>query len=263
MKNDILKLRMIDNIPSLAPFLLKTAFEGEQIYINPAYLAINRSEEESIKQVISEKVRPIIDKVVGTNEKDGVGFSQRFINAIWDPTNPKPALFIEAFKIDTSDVADVFSAWKGESFYQYQFGRNRVQIAEILKWFKSDLSTPIDIRENKHFAEQQNMYKAAINAKILNVISNINQIFRDFDGCYEKFVGEGDPIPFRNFLMTLSRRYWILGYCCTSLVHCRNIFERSIEEGARRQLKFEQMNEMLTRMDASLSSKSSGGPEIG
>jgi len=263
MKNDIIKLRMIDNIPSLDPFLLKTAFEGEKININPAYLGMKGSEEDSIKRVISQKVRPIIDKALGTNDKDVGGRSQRFIDAIWDPDNPKPALFIQSFKIEKSEVADVFSAWKGVSFYQHQFGQNRAQIAEILKWFKSDLSTPIDIREHKHFAEQQNMYKASINAKILNVISNINQIFRDFDGCYEKFIGAGDPIPFRNFLMTLHHRYWTLGYCCTSLVHCRNIFDRSIEEGARGQLKFEQMNEMLTRMNASLSSKSSGVPEIG
>ena len=217
MINDLAKLKTIDEIPSLDPFLLKTAFERDKIDVNPAYLAVGAKEEDAIKRVITDKVRPIVSKALGFDAKGSKDKSQRFIDAIWDPTIPEATLFIEAFKIDKAEVANVFSAWKGLSFYQYQFGRNRVLIAEILKWFKSEQSIPIDFRQNKHFAEQQNMFKSAIQKRMINILSNINQIFKDFDGCYANFIDAGDPIPFRNFLVTSHFRYWILGYCCTSL----------------------------------------------
>lgn len=256
MKNDLVKLSMIDEIPSLDPFLLKTAFERDKIEINPAYLAMGSGEEGAIKRVISDKVRPIVGKAMGGGGGGGQDKSQRFIDAIWDPSIPEAGLFIQAFKIEESQVGNVFSAWKGVSFYQYQFARNRGLIAEILKWYKSEQSIPIDFRANKHFAEQQNMFKARIQKKMINIVSNINQIFKDFDACYANFIDKGDPVPFRNFLISSHFRYWILGYCCTSLIHCRNIFERFMEAGIKGQLTFEQMNEMLTNMDGSLSSQS-------
>ena len=165
MKNDLVKLNMIDEVPSLDPFLLKTAFERDNIAINPAYLAMGPGEEESIKRVISDKVRPIVSKALGVNIGRGNDKSQRFIDAIWDPSIPEAGLFIQAFKIEESQVANVFSAWKGVSFYQYQFTQNRVLIAEILKWFKSEQSAPIDLRQYKHFAEQQKMFKVNIQKK--------------------------------------------------------------------------------------------------
>jgi hypothetical protein len=146
MVNDLAKLKTIDEIPSLDPFLLKTAFERDKIVINPAYLAVGDKEEDAIKRVISDKVRPIVSKALGLESKGGNDKSQRFIDAIWDPNIPEAALFIEAFKIDKAEVANVFSAWKGVSFSQYQFAQNRALIAEILKWFKSEQSIPIDFR---------------------------------------------------------------------------------------------------------------------
>jgi hypothetical protein len=262
MINDLAKLKTIDEIPSLDPFLLKTAFERDKIEVDPAYLAVGDKEEQAIKRVISDKVRPIVSKALGFDAKGSNDKSQRFIDAIWDPNIPEAGLFIEAFKIDKSEVANVFSAWKGVSFYQYQFSRNRALIAEILKWFKSEQSIPIDFRQNKHFAEQQNMFKTAIQKRMIDILSNINQVFKDFDGCYANFIDDGDPIPFRNFLVTSHFRYWILGYCCTSLSHCRNIFERYMETSIKGQLTFEQTAEMLTNMDGTLSSQSSMSSDL-
>ncbi len=255
IKRDIQKLSIIDEIPSLDPFLLKTTFERHKIEIDEAYLDMADGEERKIKSAISERVQPIVGRALGGSAADNSKQSQRFVDAIWDPSLPEASLFIEAFKIERGEVNNVFGAWKGVSFYQQQFAINRVAIAEIIKWFKSDLSTPIDIRMNKAFEEQLKMFKTRTQKRMMNVVSNINQIFKDYDNCYQQFIEEGDPIPFRSFLITSHYRYWILGYCCTSLIHCRNIFDRAISQGVRGQLSFEAMNEMLTNMDSTLSSQ--------
>ena len=51
------------------------------------------------------------------------------------------------------------------------------------------------------------MYKQSIQRKMMNILSNINQVFKDYDNCHQKFVEEGDPTPFRNFLVTSRYRY--------------------------------------------------------
>ena len=262
IKRDIQKLTIIDEIPSLDPFLLKTTFERHKIDIDEAYLNIAEGEEQKIKDAISERVRPIVSWALGTSASENSKQSQRFVDAIWNPSLPEASLFIEAFKIDRGEVDNVFGAWKGVSFYQQQFVRNRGAIAEIIKWFKSDLSVPVDIRMNKAYEEQLKMFKAHTRKRMMNVVSNINQIFKDYDLCYQKFIEDGDPIPFRSFLITSHYRYWILGYGCTSLIHCRNIFDRALAQGVRGQLTFDNMNEMLTNMDSTLSSQATTTPDL-
>ncbi|WP_193181439.1 hypothetical protein [Nisaea sediminum] len=261
MTRDFRRLSLIDDLPSLDPFLLKAALEREKLSYNPAYLQMKEGEEENIKSVIRDKVRPIVNKALGADETDSAK-TKRFIDAIWDPTIPEAALFIEAFKIDNKEVANVFSAWKGVSFYQYQFEENKPQIAEVIGWIKSEHSLPIDHREHRAFLEQQKMFKERVLKKILNVVGNINQIFKDFESCYRKFIEEGDPVAFRNFLITSHYRYWLLGYCCTSLMHTRNIFDRARSESVRGALRFDQLNDMLANMDATVSSKAGGAKDL-
>ena len=257
MKRDLTFLQMIDDLPSLDPFLLKTAFVRHKVQCNPAYLLMGEEEEDNIKSVIRDKVRPIVNKALGADANE-TSKTQRFIEAIWDPTIPEAALFIQAFKIDSKEVANVFCAWKGVSFYQYQFEINKPLIADVIRWLKSEKSTPIDHREHRAFLPQQEMFKQQVLKKTLNVLANINQIFKDFDACYKKFISDGDPISFRNFLITSHYRYWLLGYCCTALMHTRNIFERCLSEGTRGTLRFEQLNDMLMNIDSTVSSKSQG-----
>ncbi len=261
MKRDFSFLQTIDDLPSLDPFLLKTAFERHKVVCNPAYLMMRDGEEDKIKSVIRNKVRPIVNKALGADANE-TRKTQRFIDAIWDPTIPEAALFIQAFKIDSKEVANVFSAWKGVSFYQYQFEINKPLIAEVIRWLKSEKSIPLDHREHRAFLPQQEMFKQQVLKKTLNLLANINQIFKDFDASYTKFINDGDPIAFRNFLITSHYRYWLLGYCCTALMHTRNIFERCLSEGTRGTLRFEQLNDMLTNIDSTVSSKSQGAKDL-
>lgn len=261
MQRDLSFLQMIDDLPSLDPFLLKTAFERHKVVCNPSYLVMKDGEEDKIKSVIRNKVRPIVNKALGADVNETTK-TQRFIDAIWDPTIPEAALFIQAFKINSKEVANVFSAWKGVSFYQYQFEINKPLIADVIRWLKSEKSKPIDHREHRAFLPQQEMFKQQVLKKTLNVLANINQIFNDFDTCYTKFISDGDPIAFRNFLVTSHYRYWLLGYCCTALMHTRNIFERCLSEGTRGTLRFEQLNDMLTNIDSTVSSKSQGANDL-
>jgi hypothetical protein len=45
-------------------------------------------------------------------------------------------------------------------------------------------------------------------------------------------------------------------------MHIRNIFDRSRSEGVRGALRFEQLNDMLANMDATVSSKAGGAKDL-
>jgi hypothetical protein len=99
------------------------------------------------------------------------------------------------------------------------------------------------------------MFRQAVVRKLRNLIANVNGIFGEYTDCHGKFLNGGDPKPFRNFLAGVYRRYWVLGYCSMAVLHTVNIHERYMLSAIKNRLQFEQIEEMLKRMDASLSSQ--------
>jgi hypothetical protein len=255
-ERDVAILRTIDSVPSLDPFLLKSALLRFSADIHPAYFAISESEEESIKVLIASKVNPIVARALGLKDDADVNErSQRFLLALWDPSMPEAKLFVSAFGISGEQASLIFEGWKGVTFYEHTFTRNLHQVAGVLRWLTSSDATPIDSREFKHYKDQQDMFRQAVVKKLRNLIANVNGIFAEYTECHGKFLHGGDAKPFRNFLAGVYRRYWVLGYCSMAVLHTCNIHERFMREAIQNRLRFEQIEEMLKRMDASLSSQ--------
>jgi hypothetical protein len=255
-ERDIDILRTIDTIPSLDPFLLKSALQKHLADIHPAYFVISQAEEDGIKSLIAEKVNPIVARALGLKSAADVNErSQRFLQALWDPTMPEAKLFVSAFGISGDQAQQIFEGWKGVTFYVHTFTKNLQQVAGVLRWLTGPDSAPLDAREFKHLKEQQDMFRQSVVKKLRNLISNVNGIFGEYTECHGKFLNGGDPKPFRNFLAGVYRRYWVLGYCSMAVLHTVNIHERYMSSAIKNRLQFEQIEEMLKRMDASLSSQ--------
>lgn len=253
---DVEKLFMLDEAPSLDPFLLKSTFDRRGLTINPVYLDLPQSEENRLKQLIVQKVEPIVSAaMVGQGGARSGGRSKRFVDAIWDPTLPEAQLFVRAFRLDAAEAENVFNGWKGVSYYQNVFDTNREGLKGVVSWFRSDASRPMDEFQNKPYMPQLEMLKQSVFKKIVNILRNVNQVFVDYDASYDMFMKDKNPIPFRNFLKTAKSRYWILGFCCSALIHCINIFDRTIGGSMSGRLNFEQLNDMLVSMQGTLSSQ--------
>ena len=255
-ERDVEILRTIDTIPSLDPFLLKSALSKHLAEIHPGYFQISEAEENGIKSLIASKVNPIVAKALGlTSVTDVNERSARFLQALWDPTMPEAKLFVSAFGISGDQAPQIFEGWKGVSFYEHTFNRNKASTAKLLAWLNSPDATPLDIREYKHYKEQQEMFRQQVIKKLRNIVSNVSSIFGEYTVCHGKFLNEGDPKPFRQFLAGVYRRYWVLGYCSMAVLHASNIFERFMVSAVQNKLTFDQCEEMLKRMDVSLSSQ--------
>ena len=253
--SDFHKLNILDEIPSLDPFLIKTAFDGKKISLDQAYISLPFNVEKSIKASISRKIRPIIERAVGGSKAAKADSRIKFVNAIWDPSLPEAQLFIKSFRIDPKQSSIIFGAWKGLAFYEHQFSQQAPHIGSFLKWLNSKSSTPFDIMQNRAHKEQQEMFKKHIDRRIRNMINNVLSIFRSFHNSYDAFIVGSDPVPFRNYLLSASRRYWVLGYCCTALANSISVFNRTMEESYNGQISFDKLNDMLFFIDASINSR--------
>ncbi len=252
---DIVKLKIIDEIPSLDPFLLKATFDQYRIEIPPAFLRLARDEEIIIKTMITQRIMPVVARALDLDRSDIQKHCEKFVQAIWNPGLPEASLFTEALRLDRRQAAPVFIAWKGITFYQLQFERGIAKIRDILQWLTGVSAVPYDIHLHMIHREQHEMFKATVERKLRNAVSKVEQVLRNYDFAYGTLVNGNDPLPFRNFLITANARYWVLGYCCMCMNHCRNIFERAMSRSNLGRLSFVQFGQLLSNMDTVLNSQ--------
>ena len=241
---------MIDDLPSLDPFLLKESFGLAGFKVSQKYFEISAKEEHEIRELIQDKILPIVGTALGVRSRvDLINKSKGFLEAIWDPTLPEAALFVSAFGISTGDSSSVFGAWKGITYYQHAFQRNRERLALVFSWMGSELSVPIDIQQNRAYAEQQRMYKHSVVTRMKEMVRELGGIFREYESCYSEFLDRANPKPFREFLLSASQIYWLLGYCTTAIVHICTAFRTMVLARQTRRLSFEHTNVLLSRLD--------------
>jgi hypothetical protein len=229
--NDIDILNMIDDLPSLDPFLLKESFGLAGFKISPRYFEINPKEEHEIRELIQDKILPIVGTALGVRSRiDLINKSKGFLESIWDPTLPEASLFVSAY-------------------YQYSFQRYRERLALVFSWMGSELSIPVDLQQNRAYAEQQRMYKHSVVTRMKDMVRELGQIFREYESCYSEFLDRANPKPFREFLLNANKIYWMLGYCTTAIIHICTCFRSMVLARQSRRLSFDNTNVLLSRLD--------------
>lgn len=257
---DMAMLQLLEGVPSFDPFLLKSILNDKKISVNDLYLNVVKEEEAEVRQVIEQRVRPIVVRAYsGMPPAEAEARTQSFIDGIWDPDSTDSTAFIAAFRIEAEAIPEVFGAWKGVSYYQYQLQRLRPKIADLLAFLQSENAIPSDARrlmgpERESLA----MFRKDIHQRLRNAYKNTQSILTQCDQAYDALIKEGNPLPFRDFLQTAVDKYWTLGACNCSLVLVTDVWSRFSQSGRTTRFEGEMLKNMFTGMRSALSAENVG-----
>ncbi len=257
-ERDVAILKAIDGIPSLDPFLLKGALSFCLDEIDPSYFLISKDEELAVREVISEKLRPIVARALRLEAPHLVNErTEAFLDSLWNPEQSDAEVFLGALGISSSSARSVIEGWKGIAFYRVNFEKARPGIEALLDWLVSAASEPKD-RPDRSRLEQQRMFKSSVREKLRTVSQQMIEVFKKYNDSHRQLMSEGKPAAFRNFLGNVDKYYWVLGYCSMALRHCSSIFQRYTGAAVAKRLTTEELEEMLTRINVTLNSQSDG-----
>ncbi len=244
---DLKILNLIDDIPSMDAFLLKTCFDAEKLRVNPAYLEISEEEVSQLRQLIRQRIEPIVRKAIESKNSNETRV-ERFLEAIWNPDMPEAKLFVTAFGIDQGEAERIFGAWKGITFYEFQLRKFAKQATAIISWLKSKDCIPVDIRAHKIWEPQLLMYIEHVGKMLDSVLADIRGILIEYDRCFKTFM-DGSPNDFRSFLRSVRHKYWLMGFCISSLNSVCYTYNRFMGRRQIKKLPFEPMQMMLKQFE--------------
>lgn len=253
LHRDLDRLLLLDNVPSLDPFLVRDYLDSQQVTYDPSYLQLNEKEVTLIRQMISTKIAEIIDKAFAAGKRPAAD-RDRVVTALWNPALPEARDFIAAFGIGEADAPVVFAAWKGITFYQVQLRVIAPRVAEMLRWFGSRDAIPFDASMNRSFMDQLVMFRDRITARLKAQVDETRVIMHQYDGAHAAFLG-GKPKQLIHFLKGARRTYWVLASCLSALNSSASIFFSDVKPSRGNRLSFEESAQMFQKLDIVLARK--------
>lgn len=227
---DLRALDILDEIPSIDPFLVKARFDSLGVPLPEGAVDITPEEEKAMRQIIEARIGPIISKAF---EIDGSTLSPearaRVLESIWNPSLPESNRFVRAFGIHEAECAKVFFALQGITFYEYLFKKQWPHCLKTAEWLKL-AATPFDARHQPRMElDRMNMLRVEVGRGFAHTVKTVQSIFREYEQALDQFVNGNSASSLRTFLFSAHRHFWSLGHGIMAATNSGAV----IEEAAR------------------------------
>ncbi|MBV8061910.1 MAG: hypothetical protein JO126_07920 [Alphaproteobacteria bacterium] len=216
--DDMNKLKVLDSMPSLDPFLLKDLFMRSNMTVNELYFEISQEQWHEIELYILQRFEPLVKAAY----PDAMQFDEKarqLIGKIWE-ANDMTALqpLIEAFRFPTDRALEIFGAWKGINYYSFQHTKLKKQLLDMATWLKT-VAVPPGVMSRTESMELMATLNAGKEA-MLKEWQKVEGILRSYNEGYDKmFKEQAGSTQFLDFLRNSARHYWDLGNSMGRISH--------------------------------------------
>jgi hypothetical protein len=252
MARDIATLKLIDQLPSLDPFLLREHLRRHGLSVAPSYFALSGADMEQMQSFVSVQISTLIDLAYRHTDRAAPGaHASRLVEALLstdvderlEPLRKTLVMDGESFK------EGVFS-WKGFLYY---------------KWTLTRLWSELDVvgGEIAHLKvtcnrddQAQHLVDDMRKRLRLGIISERKAIMRTldiYDRAFEGLIDHGKPHGFREFLLRAPEMFLSLGERVGVLAHIASFWRYRFPRGVPLVADIDDAVDILQDFDAGLS----------
>jgi hypothetical protein len=246
-------LEMIESLPTLDPFLLKSKAQqlGIEDRIHPNYFNISLEDWRRIQTPIRAKISALVLKAIGgdADEDDPVieQHVSKFLGKIWEARDVDGIEdFVKALDIPLEKAPELFFAWKAICFYQVQFQSISGHLKNLYAWIGNDnTALPVDLKILPFDDRQEIKYKLRIvRNRLRENHDDIRGILENYEKSYSDFIKQGKPERFKEFLGKADTHYIDLAASISSNTHAINLLYDQTKRWGK-QLKSPQYYELI------------------
>mgnify|MGYP006969352913 FL=1 len=245
IKADLGLVRLLDEIPSLDPFLVKDKLRIEGVKTNEDYFEISETEWLAIQTFVSNKLKPIVDFAFKDSDAMQRGRTLTFVNKLWDTKDIQSLMpIVKAFNLPADEASGIFAAWKGIMYYDYEYARCQALWHSYNDWLETG-ALPLDFVDPERKELLLDLQSHVIES-FESSWNELKDVFAAYEEAYKTlFVERKDPAPFIAFMSDAVRSYWILGTRMSAINHCVSVWDTLTAHSFKRRLKFDQLFSLL------------------
>ncbi|NQW11033.1 MAG: hypothetical protein HQ481_14290 [Alphaproteobacteria bacterium] len=240
-------IQIIDQLPSLDPFLLKDRLVAESLEPHPEYFEISHDEWTAIREHVMKRFRPIVEFAFGGLDAAQAQARLRvLVQKLWEAKDMDTlGPVIDAMDLDREEAPATLHAWKGVIYYDHRMTVIEDRVKDLAGWLGSK-AEPVDLIPPSHkriIEEVRDGVRVALRERW----RAINTRLGEYNDAYKAlFIDKQSPGPFIAFLGNASDVFAELGDGLSRLDHAAEVRRAICARFSSDRLKYEPLHQTLS-----------------
>jgi hypothetical protein len=224
-RRDLEKIRLLEQMPSLDPFLLKDKFTLSGIKVNDAYFKLSQEDWTNIRTHIRQRFVMMSRFAAEGQGEVSDEVVDRLVDRIWEARQIEPLYpLLTAFGLPVEKAAEFFYAWKGIAFFDFEFARNAERVRGFSSWLQTaTVRGALHRAEAEAFDQDRAQVRAQLRGKLGETLSILTEFNESFDQLFRR---RETARAFSSFMLNSRRHFWQLGNNLNGIYHVVSLWDR-------------------------------------
>lgn len=220
LQRDLEILRVIDELPSFDPFLLRERLK--RVGHEPArcYFDLSEADMSRMRVFVEREIGRLVDLAFGTEGARAPGLSARLAEKLMTDETAKSLEPLRAtLQLSGDEYREGVFAWKGFLYYNWIIGESAARIADLARQIlstKIPLATP---DERMHF----NASRQRIVDQLSAATGRVREGLRSYTVAFNE-LANGKPGAFRDFLLRAPALFLSVGEAVSMVMHIESFW---------------------------------------
>ncbi|HEX4269764.1 MAG TPA: hypothetical protein VHZ32_00185 [Rhizomicrobium sp.] len=239
--HDVKVLRLLDQIPSLDPFLLREHLRTNDVYPDAHYFEISDADQKRMFEYAAAEIRRLTNMAVtpGSSGKRTSDATTRMVSALLSTeVDEKLEPLRTTLQLQPGEFREGVFSWRGFIYYKWSLVDFWPDLVRALSQLKTIVPLrTMDIEQRAYITQA----KQTILTGAKKGSNDIKNIIRVYDNAYDTLIAERDPRKFREFLLGAPALFLEIGEKMGALSHITSFWKYRFPEGAPRSVDCEEL----------------------
>ncbi|MET0293596.1 MAG: hypothetical protein ABW042_01150 [Phenylobacterium sp.] len=248
-KPDRVLLELLDELPSLDPFLLREHLKRHGHHPARNYFSISDADLSRMFDFVRSEVIELVSMTLGDGERAAAQAARLTDKLLSDNPETGFAPLKETLKLSDKAYSDGVFAWRG--FLYYKWGLQ--DVIPKLRVVVRQIGT-YQPRGPRHPEATEYLpgARARLQGKISETMNKVSELLQAYDRAYLALTRDGDPITFRDFLLAAPQMFVSLGEQLGALQHVVSFWSYRFPDGRPPLIAPEEMMDLFLDFEDSM-----------
>jgi len=247
--NDVVLLQVIDELPSLDPFLLREYLRSRGHWPGPSYFAISQADIEKMQAFVGQEIVVLIQLAFAKGAEMGT-HTARLVSAILaSELDERLDPLRRTLMLDGEEFREGVFSWKGFLYYKWMMHSLWPQLTEVISEVGDlTMTGPKDADLADYVARAKIRLQRAINFHRQRVVTAL----KVYDDAFNDLTVNSRPQAFRDFLLKAPSMFMSLGENVGVVSHIASYWRYRFPQGKKLACPLEEAASILQEFEVSL-----------
>jgi hypothetical protein len=213
---DYRTLKLIDQLPSLDPFLLREQLSRAGIDPAPCYFAISEADMQRMLSFVQREIEPLVQLSLGGTKASPGSVARMAAKILSNAPGDRMDGLGEVLRLNPEQYEEGIFCWKGFLYFKWTLGSMADDIASVMDKVASIKPVgPMDSEAREYLARGREV----VREQIKRARSETRQTMKIYDEAYAGLTQNGNPLIFRDFLLKAPALFARLGEQLGAIQH--------------------------------------------